>query len=73
MAWVKLHSCRLRGRPPPRSPLALPLTLASFGLLARASLCSMRWIIGQDRPESAALAGAIAGLASFHYRSVTNI
>jgi len=62
---------RLRDRPPPSSPLALPLTLASFGLLARASLCSMRWIIGQDRPESAALAGAIAGLASFHYRSPT--
>jgi len=62
---------RLRGRPPPGSPLALPLTLASFGLLARASLCSIRWMVGQDRPESAALAGAIAGLASFHYRSPT--
>ena len=68
LAWLNLHSSRLRGRPPPRSPLALPLTLASFGLLARASLCSLRWLVGKDLPESAALAGAIAGLASTFYR-----
>ena len=33
---------RLRGRPSPRSPLALPVSLATFGFLARASLCSFR-------------------------------
>jgi len=62
---------RLRGRPSPRSPLALPVSLATFGFLARASLCSFRWLLGRDRPESAALAGALAGLASFNYRSPT--
>ena len=28
----------------------------------------LRWLLGRDRPESAALAGALAGLASFNYR-----
>ena len=37
-------------------------------IVARLSNYFPRWLLGRDRPESAALAGALAGLASFNFR-----
>ena len=37
-------------------------------IVARLSNCFPRWLLGRDRPESAALGGALAGLASINYR-----
>ena len=44
------------------------MLMAMMMAMARLSNCFPRWLLGQDRPESAALAGALAGLASFNYR-----
>ena len=44
------------------------MMMAMMMAMARLSSCFPRWLLGQDRPESAALAGALAGLASFNYR-----
>ena len=44
------------------------MMMAMMMAMARLSTCFPRWLLGRDRPESAALAGALAGLASFNYR-----
>ena len=49
------------------TPLKL-LMLMLMMVVAHLSNCFLRWLLGRDRPESAALAGALAGLASFNYR-----
>ena len=48
--------------------MVMAMMMAMMMAMARLSNCFPRWLLGQDRPESAALAGALAGLASFNFR-----